>query len=417
MSEPEDHELEALQRRLDDAFETTRPRRGFEDELWVRMQARRPFMMRLREGLAALVDGVREAPAIPAAALATVLIVVIGVTIFTVGGLRLQSGASETSRSQSAGRAVAPLGVAFGRVPAPGLSASSRSPIDMSASQPSGTAGSPDLAPVPSPISPINVYLGPATLTWAGHLDLAITQAPVYRYQEPSAAQADQFGVSLGGSPQKARATPGYLGTYTGASFTVDVRGSVQSPPSEPFFVLTQTSPSTLAPGADASTTASQFLAAHSLVPSWSNEVVIEGAGNLVRVEYLRVFDVPGTGRAYLVDASGNRYGLAVDLKDGVPERAAGPLPLTLDVASYPIISSDQAVAAALASAPVASSTLVSVPAVQLTSAELVYAVGWSGGHGFYEPCFLFSGSFTANGVTYVKRVLVPAVDPSLRTS
>jgi hypothetical protein len=417
MSEPEDLELEALQRQPDDAFETTRPRRGFEDELWVRMQARRPFMMRLREGLAGLVDGVREAPAIPAAAVATVLIVVIGVTIFTVGGFRLHGGTSETSSAQFAGRAVGPAGLAFGRVPAPGLSASSRSPLDMTASQASGTAGSPAIAPLPSSVSSVNLYLGPATLTWAGHLDLAITQAPVYRYQEPSAAQADQFGVSLGGSPQKTRATPGYLGTYTGATFTVDVRGSIQSPPSEPFFVLAQTSPSTLAPGAEASTTASQFLAAHSLVPSWPNEVVVESAGDLVRVEYLRLFDVPGTAHAYLVDASGNRYGLAVDLNEGVPVRAAGPLPLNLDVASYPIISSDQAVAAALSSAPVASSTLVSVPAVQLTSAELVYAVAWSDGHGFYEPCFLFSGSFTANGVTYVKRVLVPAVDPALRTS
>ena len=43
MSEQEDDlELAALQRQLDDAFETTRPRTGFEDELWTRMQAHRP---------------------------------------------------------------------------------------------------------------------------------------------------------------------------------------------------------------------------------------------------------------------------------------------------------------------------------------------------------------------------------------
>ena len=48
MSEPEDLELEALQRQLDDAFETTRPRAGFEDELWTRMQSRRPAGTRLR---------------------------------------------------------------------------------------------------------------------------------------------------------------------------------------------------------------------------------------------------------------------------------------------------------------------------------------------------------------------------------
>ena len=50
MSEPEDLELEALQRQLDDAFDTTRPRVGFEDELWTRMQASRPAGSRLRGG-------------------------------------------------------------------------------------------------------------------------------------------------------------------------------------------------------------------------------------------------------------------------------------------------------------------------------------------------------------------------------
>ena len=42
MSEQEDDlELAALQRQLDDAFETTRPRVGFEDELWTRIESRR----------------------------------------------------------------------------------------------------------------------------------------------------------------------------------------------------------------------------------------------------------------------------------------------------------------------------------------------------------------------------------------
>jgi hypothetical protein len=42
-----------------------------------------------------------------------------------------------------------------------------------------------------------------------------------------------------------------------------------------------------------------------------------------------------------------------------------------------------------------------------------VYALAWAGDHSFYEPAYLFSGTFTYNGTTYVKRVLVPAVDPS----
>jgi hypothetical protein len=40
-----------------------------------------------------------------------------------------------------------------------------------------------------------------------------------------------------------------------------------------------------------------------------------------------------------------------------------------------------------------------------------------AGDHSFYEPSFLFSGTFTVNGTTYVKHVLVPAVDPSQRSS
>jgi hypothetical protein len=54
---------------------------------------------------------------------------------------------------------------------------------------------------------------------------------------------------------------------------------------------------------------------------------------------------------------------------------------------------------------------------VALTSAELVYSLVVAGDHSFYEPAILFSGSFTVSGTTYVKRVLVPAVDPSERTS
>jgi hypothetical protein len=78
---------------------------------------------------------------------------------------------------------------------------------------------------------------------------------------------------------------------------------------------------------------------------------------------------------------------------------------------SYPIVSADQAVRAALASsAPSGSGT--AYPTVKLTSAELVYTLVWAGDHSFYEPAFLFSGTFTFNGNQYVKRVLVPAVAP-----
>src|SRR5260370_39072649 len=67
MNEDEDLELQALQRRLDDAFQTTRPRAAFEDELWSKMHARRPLWSRVSEFFTGLVGSIREAPAVPAA--------------------------------------------------------------------------------------------------------------------------------------------------------------------------------------------------------------------------------------------------------------------------------------------------------------------------------------------------------------
>ena len=57
------------------------------------------------------------------------------------------------------------------------------------------------------------------------------------------------------------------------------------------------------------------------------------------------------------------------------------------------------------------------MPTATLTTAELVYTLVVAGDHSFYEPSILFSGTFTVSGTKYVKRVLVPAVDPSQRSS
>src|SRR4030088_2259734 len=87
MSDNDDLELQALQRQLDDAFETTRPRRGFEDELWLRMQARRPLWQRVRESLVGLGAGVWKAPAVPLGVVAVVLVAVIGAGVLLNSGL------------------------------------------------------------------------------------------------------------------------------------------------------------------------------------------------------------------------------------------------------------------------------------------------------------------------------------------
>jgi hypothetical protein len=419
MSDEEDIDLLALQRQLDDAFETTRPRRGFDDELWLHIQARRPFWTRMQDGVAGLVAGLREVPAVPAAAVAVVLILVIGVGVVSLSGLHFGGGGAATSSSQyagprpAAGALPAQAPESFGLLPPPSLTATSSSPVDFAPSKNATDQGQAHAT------SPYPVYLGPATLTWAGQLSLAVTQVPVFRYQEPTVAFSNQFASAIGAVPAVS-AGAGYLGTYSGQGFSLSVRSSSASPPSEPFFVLVPTGSAQATPNASTTVAASVLLMAHNLVPNWGYNVVELTIGDQVRVLYLRQFDVQGTYghvSANLVDGIGERYGLAVDLKGGNPVRAAGPLPLVLDSSTYPIISTDQAVRLALASTPAEPATFSPVPAVELTKAELVYALINAGDHSFYEPAYLFSGTFTNNGTTYVKRVLVPAVDPSQRSS
>jgi hypothetical protein len=415
MSDEEDIDLLALQRQLDDAFETTRPRRGFDDELWLRLQARRPLWRRLQDGFEGLVAGMREAPAVPAAAVAVVLVVAIGVGVVSLGGLHLGGGSTSSTTGALALPAGAPFAPAhapksFGRLPAPALSSTSSSPVDSSPSKANSEQAPAQAAPA------YPVYLGPATLTWAGQLNVSVTEAPVFRYQEPTSAFANQFAASLGAVPA-ASAGSGYLGAYSSQGFALSVRASTGAPPGEPFFVLTPTGSAQPSSTGIPTDDANALLAAHNLVPSWSFQVVVATAGDQVRVNYLRQFVVPGQGVAYLVDGVGERYGLAVDLKAGRPVRAAGPFPLLLDSSSYPIIPADQAVSAALVSPSIGQATVTPIPAVQLTTGELVYALVNAGDHSFYEPSYLFSGTFTDNGTTYVKRVLVPAVDPSQRSS
>src|SRR6266851_4977444 len=154
MNEDEDLELQALQRRLDDAFQTTRPRAAFEDELWSKMQARRPLWSRVSEFFTGLVGSIREAPAVPAAAVAG---------------------------SRYAGT--------FGRLPVPAAAATNAPPKVANPSHDTGGA-----------LANPNAYAGPINVVWAGQFSVSLTNAPVYRYFEPSSADADQFATSIGAS-------------------------------------------------------------------------------------------------------------------------------------------------------------------------------------------------------------------------
>jgi hypothetical protein len=256
---------------------------------------------------------------------------------------------------------------------------------------------------------------GPFTLVWKGTFALNLPSAPVFRYQEPSTNTADQFATSLGAIFISRPA--GYLGAYDTTEFNVLVRGTVQSPAQEPSFALLPLKPIAPIDAAGGPTdVAVVFLAQHSLAPTWQNTPQAVVSGDQTKVTLVRQFAVPDYGYAYLIDAAGDRSGLEVDLQGNQPIRATGPLPLNLEPASYPIISGDEAVRSVLASAPPAAAN-ANAPVVTLTTAELVYTVVAAGDHSFYEPAILFSGTFTVQGKTYDKRILVPAVDPSQRSS
>jgi hypothetical protein len=258
-------------------------------------------------------------------------------------------------------------------------------------------------------------YFGPATLTWAGTLNVTISSAPVFRYREPSTSKADEFAAALGASLDN---RSGGLGTYSARDYRLVVRGTVQTPPQSPLYEIAPTPlmPPVAAAGAGPADIATVFLAEHSLAPQWPNSVVVQRSGDAAKVFFIRQFDASGYGPAKLVDSQGDPYGLEVDLNGNSVQRVVGLLPLNLDLANYPIISGDRAIQAALSPSPKQSVDSMAGLAVKLTQAELVYVLAPAGAQSYYEPAYLFSGTFQMNGAAYVMRVLVPAVDPSQRT-
>ena len=389
MSDNEDLELEALQRQLDDAFETTRPRRGFEDELWLRMQARRPWWNRLRDAASAFAGSIWEAPAVPLGVVAVLLILVVGVGVLS-SALR-PNVESPTSLSQGAGSRYQGDQASFGRLPSPqlhpGLVDHARSPA--AAQGPSQ----------PEFLGAADLYFGPANLTWAGTFSSNTVAAPVYRSVEPSADQS--------------KSLVGPLASASG--MTVSISSSAPELPREPVWTVVA-SGAAVPPGSDPGVRANTFLAAHNLLPTWPDEVSVQAVGGQARVQFLRGFSLPDGGVAYLVNWNGERYGIEVDISGGRLV-ATGPLALGLDEASYRLISNEKAAQLAVSSAPASSAAIQPVPTIRLDRVELVYALAISGGQGYYEPAYLFSGSFQYSGHTFVKRVLVPLVDPSLRSS
>src|SRR5215472_4350663 len=351
----EELELQALERQLDDAFQTTRPRAGFEDELWLRVQSSRPAPSRLRDSIAAFWSGVRAVPAVPATATALVLVIAIGVGVVALNGIGRGGGAGSSTaldhaQAPAAGQVTAGN---FGRLPSPVLSSAPR------VGAPGGNASAPQAAE----------FSGPVEVKWTGALDVKVTTAPVFRYHEPSATDADQFATALGAVLRNRPS--GFLGMYSASDYTLKVRGTVASPASSPaYFIFSGLSLPLIDTAGGPQAVADVFLAQHSLQPQWQYTVAIDDSGDPVRVVYQRQFDVPGYGPASLLDFNGNRYGLEVDLSGGTrPVIAMGLLPVSLDIASYNLISASDAIRAATGSSPVPASP--SAPTAQLNHAEL----------------------------------------------
>lgn len=326
----EDPELE---RELDVMFASARPRRGFEDELWARIAARRPWHQRLADLLR---PTFRAAPAV-----AAVLALLVGAG-WLLAHVRL-GGGSTTSSSAGGAVYVQPGAVpAFGVLPS--LASAARSSAGSKAVTPQAGAAASDTG---------------AAIVFSGVLPPLPAELPVYRYDEPTAAQREQEAVRLASrSGLKVAVSPSDPGAGVEPRFTVSGL-------------------------AEAAASPDAFLARHGLTPSYLFLVEIDPAGG--GIVYARQFSNP-TGSAPEVGRDGLPTGLRVGLQAGLVVGAAGPLDLPLVEAEYPARATTDALAAAGARA---------VPATgpnAFDAAQLVYVLVVAGGHGYYEPELLLTG-------------------------
>jgi len=272
----------------------------------------------------------------------------------------------------------------------------------------------PDYAAVPSwssaPQPPL--YAGPADLVWNGAPDEPITQAPVFRYAEPSFAEANRFATALHATPEGDTTANGRSWSYGNnrEDFRIVVVHTVDARGTSPTYLIFPAADTPV----EAATTgplsrASSFLGAHGLLPDWPYTAVTQTGASQSAAGFERKFQVPGYGSAYFVDQNGAPGGLVVSFDGDRLLEVAGMFPLTLQAHDYGILSPDAAYKAAYG-AP--RSVPPGSPTVELTHVELVYVVVASGNFGFYEPAYLFSGSVQIQGMAYTKLILAAAIDP-----
>jgi hypothetical protein len=320
-----------LERRLEAMFHSARPRRGFEEDLWQRIDARRPWHQRLGRRLR---PAVRYAPA-----LATILVVSLGIT--WLAGNFHGSGAGSGTSTTSAG-APAYSGGEKSAAPAFGVLPRIATGAQPSLAAPQASAANADAT---------------AGLSFSGTLPSLPSELPVYRYDEPAAGDRARIAAAL-------QAQSGLAAIAVTASDAA--RGL------EPQFVFNAPAPSGSQGGVDQA--ANAFLAAHNLVPRFAFQLTQASSGN--QVIYGRVFDGPA-GPIRQVRPDGGVAGLTIDITGGTVS-GRGPLDLPLTTASYP--------ARPAADALTAAHVRLGSGAAALDHAELVYVLVVAGGHGYYEP-------------------------------
>jgi len=372
MSEPRD----PLEERLDRLFATTRPRRGFEDELWARLEVRRGLWARLTDRL----RSVQLVPVLGGLAALVVVVLAGGLLLNSVahGSRASTSSYSGGTRGGAAGAQSADSSAGFGRVPRPVVRLSD-------APQPAVTL----------PAAPKAAYAGSVTVTAVTASAPLPARLPVTRYRELTAPQADAFAAGLGARPS-GPVPPGALGRYAGANFTLTIYPSDPGQGIEPRVVITPGSPAPQAAGPD---DVKAYLGRFAVAPdATATAPVTDRAGGQEVVRWTRLVSAGVSELNASWEAT-----VGSDLSILV---ADGALPLAREVADYAVASSQQLVALAKAAGG------GSGPAVVLDTAQAVYVVASDGAYGYFEPAVLYTGHFTQGGVTYEKRILVPAVAP-----
>lgn len=383
-------DLDELERRLGAAFAGTRPRRGFEDELWTRLRPGRPWW---RPAAANPWPALGAVAAVLLIGLAAVLVPHANLLRSGTGGhpsatsaANQPAGPTQQAESARGERLAQTAPGAFGRVPAP-------------------TLASPRFSSLPKTAD--SQVLGPAPVVSA-QLPTVPASLPVYRFVQPSAADRERFAASLGAHSSGS-------GTYQGTDFSLAFGPSAGG--REPTFQLTvdPTSPTGQAPtAAEAQRLAGDFLDSHHLRPSWPAQLSVEMQGSAAVVRYQRQFDVPGLGGLGQWDEAGSPAGLEVVVG---PDRrvtlVTGPMPLALQSSNYRARTPEQAARDAAAPTGAVPRGAAQTAPVALDRVQLVYLAVGDGDHGYFVPAYLFTGSAGAGGAAAGSQVLVPALDAS----